>query len=471
MGMALEEDMLTGGGHGAAAQRSVNRHELRRVPAAQRGSSLANAISAVDVANKPIAEQLREALAINYVRVFDLFRRRVHPPPDHHRTAPPPGRRLAAAWPPGCDVTVTAAPPPRAFSWDENGDGMISRAEFRKAMRVMGCKAPPEHVNELFALIDRDSSGEISFEGARPGRTARHALARRSPGARASHAAARRRLAELNKTLRRTDGGAGGDDAGPRAWQPAYLPRDHGRSHRPPKLPPWRGTVLLPCAPAEVMPTGAGLTPRSFLRASNRFGVQRKMGDVFRPFTARPIMATDGPFTSRPVTTDAARPHFEPLPASTPRASRTRDQSTRHAGGDAASMRVSPRAAPMPTLLSPRPTPTSPPRAHSAAARSATEIAISESEAVGCSAGCSACSRLPSSRRTPRSARRPTPDPPFGYIPPIRRNKWLEKVALGGVTDRRPAPVPAAPYVSPSPRASKKATQAMQAEAHIFWKG
>eukprot|EP00966_Prymnesium_polylepis_P135405 3130038-Prymnesium_polylepis.1 len=70
-----------------------------------------------------VAEQLRKALSQNAVRVIDLFR-----------------------------------------EWDENGDGQVSKAEFRRAMPMLGLDAPKIAVDGLFDSFDPDGSGTIDMK-------------------------------------------------------------------------------------------------------------------------------------------------------------------------------------------------------------------------------------------------------------------------------------------------------------------
>ena len=70
----------------------------------------------------PIAEQIKRALQLNATRVMDLFR-----------------------------------------SWDENGDGQVSCAEFHHAMAVLGLEVPAESIDELFAGWDADGGGTLEF--------------------------------------------------------------------------------------------------------------------------------------------------------------------------------------------------------------------------------------------------------------------------------------------------------------------
>ena len=69
-------------------------------------------------------QQLRDSLAQQAARVIDLFRR-----------------------------------------WDANGDGVISREEFRKGAIELGFLAClPSEIDRLFAVFDMDGSGDISFK-------------------------------------------------------------------------------------------------------------------------------------------------------------------------------------------------------------------------------------------------------------------------------------------------------------------
>jgi len=70
----------------------------------------------------PIAEQLANALRENSTRVLDLFR-----------------------------------------SWDADGDGQVSRAEFHKAMPALGLDVPKETIDELFSSWDKDGGGELGY--------------------------------------------------------------------------------------------------------------------------------------------------------------------------------------------------------------------------------------------------------------------------------------------------------------------
>uniref|UniRef100_A0A7S3BR19 EF-hand domain-containing protein n=1 Tax=Haptolina ericina TaxID=156174 RepID=A0A7S3BR19_9EUKA len=74
-------------------------------------------------ADSDVMHQLREALTANAVRVIDLFR-----------------------------------------EWDEDGDGVIDKLEFRRALPMLGLHAPLETVDALFDSFDLDGSGTIGFK-------------------------------------------------------------------------------------------------------------------------------------------------------------------------------------------------------------------------------------------------------------------------------------------------------------------
>jgi len=72
---------------------------------------------------RPLGEQLKENLQKHAIRVLDLFR-----------------------------------------DWDENGDGEISKKEFRKAMPKLGFNLPPDLIDEVFDGYDLDGSGVMDFK-------------------------------------------------------------------------------------------------------------------------------------------------------------------------------------------------------------------------------------------------------------------------------------------------------------------
>ena len=88
----------------------------------KRGSSLGN-IDIDESSDKSVAQQLRDILSKNAVRVVDLFR-----------------------------------------EWDEDGNGSVSKKEFRKAMPLLGFDAPRAVVDEVFDSFDPDGGGAISID-------------------------------------------------------------------------------------------------------------------------------------------------------------------------------------------------------------------------------------------------------------------------------------------------------------------
>ena len=72
--------------------------------------------------SRSVTEQLRDALVQNSMRVMDLFR-----------------------------------------EWDKNGDGVVSRIEFRKAIPMLGLHASGDQIDALFQEFDIDGNGTISF--------------------------------------------------------------------------------------------------------------------------------------------------------------------------------------------------------------------------------------------------------------------------------------------------------------------
>lgn len=70
----------------------------------------------------PVSEQIVTALMANAGKVLDLFR-----------------------------------------SWDEDGDGTVTRTEFHHAMKLLGLEVPSESIDEIFTGWDQDGGGEISL--------------------------------------------------------------------------------------------------------------------------------------------------------------------------------------------------------------------------------------------------------------------------------------------------------------------
>jgi hypothetical protein len=87
----------------------------------QRGTALAK-IDLDEDSDLSVAEQLRDHLSQHAVRVIDLFR-----------------------------------------EWDEDGDGTVSKKEFRKAMPLLGLEVPKKEVDALFDSWDPDGSGSLEM--------------------------------------------------------------------------------------------------------------------------------------------------------------------------------------------------------------------------------------------------------------------------------------------------------------------
>ena len=48
--------------------------------------------------------------------------------------------------------------------WDTNGDGVVTKPEFRKAMSALGINHPRPHIDAVFDSLDLDHSGSIDFK-------------------------------------------------------------------------------------------------------------------------------------------------------------------------------------------------------------------------------------------------------------------------------------------------------------------
>jgi len=92
-----------------------------RYPAKNR--SVLGAVDIDEDSGLTVSEQLRTALSKNAGRVIDLFR-----------------------------------------EWDVDGDGMVERHEFHRAMKQMKYDVPKKAIDELYDSWDPDGSGTISYE-------------------------------------------------------------------------------------------------------------------------------------------------------------------------------------------------------------------------------------------------------------------------------------------------------------------
>ena len=48
-------------------------------------------------------------------------------------------------------------------SWDADGDGEVSRAEFHKAMPALGLEVPKKDIDDLFSEWDKDGGGALGL--------------------------------------------------------------------------------------------------------------------------------------------------------------------------------------------------------------------------------------------------------------------------------------------------------------------
>ena len=110
---------------GAAGEIELERdqgHALRTGPQEKTTSSLLRGMDIVEGSDRTVAEQLRDALSRNAVRVIDLFR-----------------------------------------EWDDDGTGTVDKKEFRRGMKELGLEVPKAEVNALFEAMDPDGSGKLSL--------------------------------------------------------------------------------------------------------------------------------------------------------------------------------------------------------------------------------------------------------------------------------------------------------------------
>lgn len=124
MARALKPRRMDHGDDAAAAAPVVSRFALRKGGLAKRGSFLCSALASAgqDAAQMTPQERLRKALADNVARVIDLFR-----------------------------------------EWDVNGDGVVSKGEFSRALHSLGLTQERTLARAVFDTFDIDGSGEISI--------------------------------------------------------------------------------------------------------------------------------------------------------------------------------------------------------------------------------------------------------------------------------------------------------------------
>ena len=109
---------LQAGAAGEIQTTSANKHALRK------GVSKQKSMLSLDLdEDGDIREQLKQHLFREAVRIIDLFR-----------------------------------------EWDEDGDGTVSKKEFRKAMPMLGFNVPKVEIDALFDEWDPDGSGSLSLK-------------------------------------------------------------------------------------------------------------------------------------------------------------------------------------------------------------------------------------------------------------------------------------------------------------------
>ena len=110
---------LQAGGAGEIKTSSSNARRLRQQKS---GGGMLRGVDIDEESSVPVAEQLSGHLSKHAVRVIDLFR-----------------------------------------EWDDDGDGVVNRAEFRKAMPMLGLEVSREAVLALFDSWDPDHSGTLTI--------------------------------------------------------------------------------------------------------------------------------------------------------------------------------------------------------------------------------------------------------------------------------------------------------------------
>jgi len=113
---------LQAGGKGKIEMKSKAKHALRKGALQGAGNKVLAGVKLMATADRSIQDQLRDVLTKNAVRVIDLFK-----------------------------------------EWDEDGDGTVSKKEFRKAVPALGLSAPRAEIDELFDSFDPDGSGTIEY--------------------------------------------------------------------------------------------------------------------------------------------------------------------------------------------------------------------------------------------------------------------------------------------------------------------
>lgn len=87
-----------------------------------------------------------------------------------------------------CCPCADGRPPSCSQTWDANGDGMVTKDEFRQVLHTLPSLAgsSPSAIDSLFASFDADGSGAITF-------TELNRMMRNAPGAEAGDASFKKR--------------------------------------------------------------------------------------------------------------------------------------------------------------------------------------------------------------------------------------------------------------------------------------
>jgi len=121
-GSALDPALMPGA-MGEIQTSSKGKHALRRGKmTGKKGAALPPSVKLVPEEGVTVAEQLRKVLFENAVRVIDLFR-----------------------------------------DWDDDGNGLIDKKEFRKGVAALGYIAPKADINAIFDDINKDKSGQLEY--------------------------------------------------------------------------------------------------------------------------------------------------------------------------------------------------------------------------------------------------------------------------------------------------------------------
>ena len=117
------DPLLYAGAAGEIDTKSENRHKLRRRAPGEKLKGTFLLKGSIDpTSDVPVQEQLRGLLTANAVRVIDLLR-----------------------------------------EWDEDGNGLVDKKEFRKAVAAFGFEANKEVVDALFDSLDVDGGGTLDY--------------------------------------------------------------------------------------------------------------------------------------------------------------------------------------------------------------------------------------------------------------------------------------------------------------------